>query len=503
MGNSEVTLASDSPLKPSTSPSARQQSRRERLSLALLHVLLPVGDLVALNVAFLVAYFLRYTLEVGGQIPGEFDVSYHDYIPVQVAMTVIFLITYILKGMYRLPGSTSPVEELSASLSATSIGIMVLFAAVSMARYPASSRGLFVYLWLLAVLVVGLGRLLHRLLMLAAWKRGVGIERVLVVGGGNDLGRRAMHSIATERSPATQVVGFADIDPCEDFGRFRFLGTVREIPGIVAEHRVDTIIIALPAASHDQILRIIDLCRRRRVSFRVAPDLYELMFSRVDTETINGIPLLGARDSQIKGWNLLVKRAMDVSVAVFTMVMLSPLLALISLAIKLDSPGPVLFRQTRVGKDGVPFTVYKFRSMVENAEEMLPDLLSLNEVDGPESRLFKIPRDPRMTRVGKLIRKTSLDELPQLVNVMKGEMSLVGPRPPLPREVEKYEEWHLRRLEASPGITGMWQVSGRSEIPFDEMVMLDIYYVENWSLGLDLKILLRTIPAVLMGGGAF
>jgi len=275
---------------------------------------------------------------------------------------------------------------------------------------------------------------------------------------------------------------------------------VKDIPGIVEGCQVDTIVIALPAASHDQILRIMDHCQRRGVSFRVVPDLYQMRLHRVDADTINGIPLIAVSESQIRDWNLLVKRLMDVSLAVLTLTVLSPILGLIALAIKLDSEGPVLFRQTRVGKDGMPFTLYKYRSMKQDAEKELALLWDRNEATGP---IFKIRDDPRMTRAGKWIRRASLDEFPQLINVVKGEMSLVGPRPPLATEVEKYEDWHLKRLDVSPGITGLWQVSGRSEIPFDEMVMLDVYYIENWSLGLDLTILLRTIPAVLIGGGAF
>jgi lipopolysaccharide/colanic/teichoic acid biosynthesis glycosyltransferase len=160
----------------------------------------------------------------------------------------------------------------------------------------------------------------------------------------------------------------------------------------------------------------------------------------------------------------------------------------------------VLFRQQRVGRNGAPFTLLKFRSMRVGAEEQLDEVIALNEASGP---IFKVRNDPRMTRVGRFLRRTSIDELPQMINVLRGEMSWVGPRPPIPQEVEKYEDWHRRRLEVSPGITGLWQVSGRSEIPFDEMVMLDIYYIENWSLGMDIRILLRTVPAVLTGGGAY
>lgn len=468
--------------------------------LGFLNAALVLEDLLALNIAFVASYLLRYELEVGGEIPGEFDVSYPDYVPVQVAMVGILLVTYVLKGMYRFPRGGSWASELSAVFSATSVGVMILFAAVSMARYPASSRALFIYFWLMAAVAVGAVRLLHRVLLVTLRRRGIGVKRVLVVGGSNALGRRIMHSIATERSQAARVVGFVDLKHSSDFGRFRFLGTVDDIARVVREHGVSEIVIALPAASHEERQKVMDHCQQERVSFHIVPDLYQMRLHRVDVDAVNGIPLIAVSDPRIRGWNLLVKRALDVAISVVALTLLSPLLALIAVAIKLDSPGPVLFRQTRIGRNGVPFTLYKYRSMRKGAEEQLRQLLHMNEVAGP---IFKIRDDPRMTRVGKILRRTSLDELPQLINVLKGEMSLVGPRPPLPHEVERYEDWHRRRLEVSPGMTGLWQVSGRSEIPFDEMVMLDIYYIENWSLGLDLSILLRTIPAVFSGGGAF
>lgn len=483
-----------------TAPSPQKKNRAESVITALLDVALAVGDLIALNISFVAAYFLRYILEIGGEIPGEYDVSYPDYVPVQIAMSGIMLITFLLKGQYRLPRNSSIVGEFSSVLSATSIGVMILFATVSMTKYPASSRALFIYFWLLAMVSVGFARILHKLLTVSFQRRGIGLKRILVVGGENDLGRRIMHSIATERSVDARVIGFVDLVKANDFGRFKYLGTIKDIPQIVRQYRVDQIVIALPAASHDQMLKIIDLCEKERVQFRVVPDLYQMRLNRVDVETVNGIPLIAVSQVQIKGWNLLVKRVVDVTVAICVLTVFSPLLALIALSIKLDSPGPVLFRQTRIGKGGSRFTCYKFRSMRKDAEEQLPQLMALNEASGP---IFKIREDPRMTRVGKFLRRTSLDELPQLINVLKGEMSLVGPRPPIPHEVAKYEDWHMRRLEASPGMTGLWQVSGRSEIPFDEMVMLDIYYIENWSLAMDLKILLRTIPAVLNCGGAF
>ncbi len=233
---------------------------------------------------------------------------------------------------------------------------------------------------------------------------------------------------------------------------------------------------------------------------RIVPDLFALMLGRVRLDQINGIPLIGMQPAAITGINRAAKRLVDVATSIAAITVTSPFWLIAPILIKLDSPGPVFFNQVRIGRNGKPFVVHKFRSMVANAEEQKDSLRDLNEADGP---LFKIKEDPRTTRVGRWLRRTSLDELPQFLNVLQGDMSLVGPRPALPDEVAQYEEWHKRRLDAAPGITGLWQVSGRSLVGFEEMVLLDTFYCENWSFGLDLKILLKTIPRVILGEGAF
>jgi exopolysaccharide biosynthesis polyprenyl glycosylphosphotransferase len=275
---------------------------------------------------------------------------------------------------------------------------------------------------------------------------------------------------------------------------------VQNLPQIIDQQQVDRVIVALPAAQHTKALWVLDHCQKDGVSFSLVPDLFELRLSHVNLDAVSGIPLFRLNEAGISGWNLVVKRLLDMVGGATLLVLLSPALALVALAIKLESPGPILFRQQRLGRNGEPFTCLKFRSMQDRAEEQLDDLLDRNEADGP---IFKIRDDPRLTWVGRFIRRTSIDEVPQLWNVLRGEMSLVGPRPPIPAEVEQYEEWHRRRLEVVPGMTGLWQVSGRSHLSFDEMVMLDIYYIENWSIGLDLQILARTLPAVFAAAGAF
>jgi len=230
------------------------------------------------------------------------------------------------------------------------------------------------------------------------------------------------------------------------------------------------------------------------------PDLFELSFDRVNVANLSGIPLIGLKELSLKGGNLLLKRAIDLTLITVAAPVLLPLAGIVALAVKWDSPGPAIFKQRRVGKGGRPFTTYKFRTMVLDAEARKAELSELNEADGP---VFKMRNDPRMTRIGRFLRRASLDEIPQFWNVLRDEMSLVGPRPQLPEEVGLYEEWHRRRLEVKPGLTGLWQVLGRSDTSFDDMVRLDIYYAENWSPGMDLRIMLETIPAVLSGKGAY
>jgi exopolysaccharide biosynthesis polyprenyl glycosylphosphotransferase len=220
----------------------------------------------------------------------------------------------------------------------------------------------------------------------------------------------------------------------------------------------------------------------------------------VDFDDMGGIPLVGLKETSIPRAGRVLKRALDIVLSVIALLVTAPLLILIAILIRLDSPGPALFSQRRVGEDGRLFNMYKFRSMCLGAEEQQGELQDLNQRSGPA---FKIKADPRVTRMGRWLRRSSFDELPQFINVLRGEMSIVGPRPALPPEVAKYEAWHRQRLEVPPGISGLWQISGRSELSFDEMCMLDVYYIENWSLGLDLAIMLKTVPHVLFADGAY
>jgi len=331
---------------------------------------------------------------------------------------------------------------------------------------------------------------------------GQGIDRLLVIGAG-EVGRAVMRNIIAQPELGYQIVGFLDDDPTKsntDIGPIKALGPVENLSEVIKAYDINQVIITLPWQYHRKTVRLVLEAEEAGVRARVVPDLFQLSLGGVDVETINGIPLISIKQTALTGWNLILKRALDLSLSLVIVLLTAPLWALIALAIKLDSPGPVFFTQERAGKYGRPFKVYKFRSMYVGAEAEQQKLAAQNEASGP---LFKIRDDPRRTRVGRFIRRTSLDELPQFINVIRGEMSIVGPRPALFSEVAQYQDWQRKRLEIQPGITGLWQVSGRSDLTFDEMVMLDIYYGENWSLGADIRIMLRTIPQVLFGDGAY
>jgi exopolysaccharide biosynthesis polyprenyl glycosylphosphotransferase len=459
-------------------------------------------DLLAVNLAFYLAWFARYRLGLIIDLdPGNY-VEHIVYLPMQVALSLVFVGIVGVRGQYRLPRAQSALDDLSTIFTASGLALMTIFAASTFVRYPAESRLALIFAWALMTLLVLLGRAFH--LWLLGWlhNRGLGVARTLIVGD-NTIGRMIMEALATRPHLGYSVIGFlaSETRGRSDYGRFRCLGGQDEIEHVIRDRGVSQVVIALPSTSHEAILRIVDHCRRDGVQFRLVPDLYELSLGRLDLDTVSGIPLMGVKEPAIVGFNFLLKRAIDVGVSLVVLAALSWLFLLIAVLVWLEKPGcSPFFGQERVGRGGRRFCCWKFRSMHPDADAQLPSLLERNEAEGP---IFKMRRDPRKTRVGGWIRRWSVDELPQLWNVIKGEMSLVGPRPATPREVALYEDWQQQRLETPPGITGLWQVSGRSELGFAEQVVLDIMYIENWSLGLDLRILLRTVPAVLSGKGAF
>ena len=322
-------------------------------------------------------------------------------------------------------------------------------------------------------------------------------ERVLILGSGM-VADLVAAKVAAHPELGLEIVGCLDAvgEPrATGTTALRHLGVLADVDRIIDAERVDTVVIAFSSVPHEDLLDAIRRCKRRRVKINVIPRLFEVMGSRVELHDIEGLTLVGLRGPVRSRGSLYAKRGMDIAGSILALTLLAPLLA-----IKLTSRGPVLFRQERIGLGQQPFSMYKFRTMVRDAEALRADVLHLNEFAG--GRMFKIARDPRVTPIGRILRKASLDELPQFVNVLRGEMSIVGPRPLIREENDAVLGWHRARLDITPGLTGPWQVMGRQHVPFDEMVKLDYLYVAEWSLWNDVKLMLRTVPVVLRRTGA-
>ena len=459
-------------------------------------------DILLINLAFWLSYMVRYRLGFPYPVPPFYDAPYLPYLPYALLLTALCLLSFQIDGLYEPQRGRGWLYDGYRLASGTATSIVIVMAITFFFQPLVYSRGMLVLAATMIVVFLSLARVLSRSILIRRRRRGIGVDRVLVVGAG-DIGRSVIQSILADPAAGYQVVGYIDDDPLKGngkLGRIRGLGNLEDLPGVIAAEGVDEVIVTLPWMYHRKILHIVEECERGNVPVRVVPDVFQQRMGRVDLDTLSGIPLIGTAPVRLSQVAFLVKRVIDLSISIIAIPFMLILFTVVALLIKLDSPGPVIFKQRRVGKDGRPFHVLKFRSMVEGAEQMQADLEALNEADGP---LFKVKRDPRVTRVGKWLRRTSIDELPQLINVIRGEMSIVGPRPGTPEEVAQYEPWQMQRISVLPGITGLWQVSGRSDVPFEEMVLLDIFYIENWSLDLEIRILLQTIPYVLLGHGAY
>ncbi len=459
-----------------------------------------LGDAVAVVGGFLLAHWLRYELRLGPDLTEFQFTPLREYWPVGLTFTAVMLVALYLYGSYAHRRSIRWLDEVPkvgmAGLLATAAVIIVFF----LFRPAFFSRLMFGYLFAAGVGLTAIWRYALRVVRIARFKRGRDVERVLVVGRGN-MAKMLMQQLTATPGSGLQLVGFVDhMDGDDsDFGRFARLVGPDGLAAALTEHRVGRAIVALPPATTLAVSEAVEACRRTGARCTVVPDLVDIQAGRLHTEEIGGIPLFTLSTNEIAGFNHVQKRVLDILLAALLLTILSLLLLIMVVAIKLDSRGPVLFRQVRVGRNGREFDLYKFRSMVPDAEEMMEKLYP-----GSSSEpLFKRKDDPRRTRVGRLLRRTSIDELPQLINVLRGDMSMVGPRAQVREEVAQYDDWAHTRLRVLPGLTGLWQVSGRSNLSFEEMVMLDAYYVGHWSLGLDMKIMLRTIPAVIRGEGAY
>ena len=330
-------------------------------------------------------------------------------------------------------------------------------------------------------------------------KQGYYNINTLIVGAGR-IGRLLVKELEKQPFLGLTAKGFLDDSKTGDIDGVAVLGKLSDFIDVCKRNFIDEVFITIPS-EREQVAKIIQASKNMHLGIRVVPEKFEDALMEVTIAHLGVMPVLTYQERRIHRTEIFLKRCFDFIISSFAAIVLSPLFLLIAIAIKLDSPGPVFYRQKRMGMKGSFFYVYKFRSMVEGAEKLKESLEDMNEVRG--GIIFKVKRDPRITRIGGFLRKYSLDELPQFFNVLFGQMSLVGPRPPLASEVEKYDIWHMDRLFIRPGMTGLSQIRGRSELSFHRWVRWDVWYANNWSFWLDLSILWRTIPTVLKGKGAY
>jgi exopolysaccharide biosynthesis polyprenyl glycosylphosphotransferase len=454
-------------------------------------VILLAVDFVGVFLAIFTALCLKAEVRTGLDVGSVFHQTKDTVSFAYLVTVLLFARSSLYSDRALRPGLT----RILASLFQVA-GVSLIFAVVNGRTF--SSFYIFYGSLLFALIYVSSFRYVYEavsgfLLRAAGYRR-----RTVVVGTGPHIDAVARALSVGPHSPV-DVVGFVSLRPRPDNG-LRSLGTLDGIGQVIADHRIDEVIIADSDFPQLETVELIDQCHQRGVRVRIAPSTMEVLIHRAEFVPGQTVPLFELKPPVFEGVDFLVKRTFDIVVATLLLVVLSPLLLIILVAVRLTSRGPILYRSIRPGIGGVPFACMKFRTMHDDADQRQADLESLNEQSGA---LFKIRDDPRLTRVGKHLRRFSLDELPQLLNVVRGEMSLVGPRPLPQRDFEQLEPWHMKRYLVLPGITGLWQVSGRANLGFDDLVRLDFLYLERWSVFLDLTILVKTVPAVFTRRGAF
>ncbi len=435
-------------------------------------------DLLAIWGSFWLAYQLRYVFEIGGQVYDFNQRSFSDFYS-RIALFAIFCVAVLLvRGVYRLSSWTTLLDEMGLVIGSVTMAMGGLLLTAYLSQFS-PSRLLFVYAWAILIGALFLVRVGRRRVREALWARDIGVRRVLIVGNGTT-GRRLMQMLLATPGMGMRVAGYVD----EGLGRkaltagtergvmrAQHLGSLEDIPSILDRNNVDEVILALPSEGHGRALDIASWCRSAGVPFRVVPDLLQLSLDRVRLDEISGVPILSVREASIRGTNAAINRGMDLAGAALLLVVLSAPMAIGALATRRATGGTILSRRLMVGRCGVPFTQLRFAP----------------------------PRAEDGGARSSWLQRSHLDGAPQLFNVIRDEMSLIGPRAQTTEQVARYQDWQRQRLLISPGMTGLWFSNGRTDLTFDEMVRLDLFYAEHWSAWLDIKILLRTVVALVRG----
>jgi exopolysaccharide biosynthesis polyprenyl glycosylphosphotransferase len=492
-------------------PAGRRQ--RSALSRGLIVWLL---DLCCIGVSLFLGLWLRVGSGLGSWGRGEINPNHWiAVVVIGLAWSVIFS----FEGLYRRTKILSGLGQLVSIVRGVTLGFLLLLGLSFVFKeyyryYFVETRAVVAFGWILSVATLSAVRIgLVRSALKRAMRVSAASRRAVVVGA-IPFARRVIGTIMPSTN-GYEVMGFVETREGEissDLGPELVLGKITSLDDVVSDYGIQEIFLPLAQLESRSAFDIISRCSRTGLPIRLVSDMFQVLMPEEPKEKVDGVPQIGLSEPALKGMGLVAKRAVDLAVSLSVVVVFAPVFLFISALVKVFSPGPVLFRQIRAGRDGRPFTFYKFRTMRHNTDDTLHREYATNFIGGKELRLrdessdkkiYKMPDDPRITSIGRILRKTSLDELPQIFNVLKSDMSIVGPRPPIAYELSIYKEWHKRRLRAKPGITGLWQVSGRSSVPFHDMVLLDLYYINRWSLLLDLEIMLKTVPVIVSGKGAY
>lgn len=460
---------------------------------------LPI-DFIAIFSALLLAYKVRPVTDL---IPGvqyyflpEYIPPFSDYLQFSVAATFFLILLFSLNAIYSIKFAEGFGKTVLKIFFLISVWLMFIIAYYFLIVHELFfSRVALIQIWLFSIVFVILGRIIILIIKNYLYRFGVGRIRLLFIGV-NSFSDHTYHALSQDRK--YKIIGaLAPKMESRKQGALKIIGTLDDLESIVKTYHIDEIIqteIDLPHMPPDKLL---SFCRAHHLHYYFVPEVLQLQTLNVGMEVIDGIPLISLKQTRLEGWGRVYKRVFDFFFSLCALSILIPFFFFIGILIKLDSRGPVFYKSRRKYRDEV-FNLYKFRSMTVDAEKKRAELLAQNERTGP---LFKIKNDPRVTKLGRFLRKTSIDELPQLFNVLIGNMSLVGPRPHLPEEVEQYEAHHLGVFAIKPGITGLAQINGRSNLNFEDEIKLDFYYIENWSLWLDLKIIFRSVGIMFKADG--
>jgi exopolysaccharide biosynthesis polyprenyl glycosylphosphotransferase len=468
----------------------------------LFFLCLVLSDATLIGLAFRVAFFFRFELSLS--IFNLVGRPLNFYQSLVIFLIPLWLVIFAFAGLYNRQKLLGGAEEYALLFNATTAGMFVVISAGFLEPNFVFARGWLIISWGLAFLFTTIGRFTLRRVVYSLRAHGYFLTNAVIIGANNE-GLSLAEQLIRWKTSGLQVMGFVDkiIPPGEvAYGNLTVLGDVDQLDEVIEKYDIKELILASSAMSSRD--NITDIFQRfgtlEDINVRLSSGLYEIITTGLTVKEFAYVPLVGVNKVRLTGVDQILKTVLDYCLAVTGLVLTAPLLLLIALIVKLDSPGPVIFRRRVMGVNGKEFDAFKFRTMLVNGDEVLTEY---PELVAELADKHKLKDDPRITAVGRLLRKSSLDELPQLFNVLRREMSVVGPRMITPEEVEKYDKWDINLLTIPPGITGLWQVSGRSDVTYEERVRMDMYYIRNWSIWLDFQILFQTVPAVIQRKGAY